>query len=344
MRKFTLILATLILSFSALAQVSDEARISVSPVMPEYGNIPAAAQNTLYSKLQRVITTNGLAESSGERFVLTPRVDIVESGVTSAGMMLLKLEVTFIFGDVIEDKIYGTATVNATGIGDSEEKCYVKAFQVLKPNHPALMAMFNKAKADIITYYTDNSDFIIKDIDRLAAKGQYEEAISKAVTVPSVCKEVYMLCQDKALEIYEARTEAQKQAEIEAINKQGLVLLQQARSAWAVKNDYECAHAALNLLSQIDPYAACRADADMLLKEINDNLRAQEKARAEAEAARARAEWEFKMRKYEDDLAMAQQKQADKAAILGTLAGRFGKIEIGIQREKTSRWGFAGKN
>ena len=341
MRKFTLILATLILSFSTLAQVSDEARISVSPVMPEYGNIPAAAQNTLYTKLQRVITTNGLAESSGERFVLTPRVDIIESGVTSAGMILLKLEVTFIFGDVIEDKIYGTATVNATGIGDSEEKCYVKAFQVLKPNHPALMAMFNKAKADIITYYTDNSDFIIKDIDRLAAMGQYEEAITKAVTVPSVCKDVYMLCQDKALEIYAARSEAQKQAEIEAINKQGLVLLQQARSAWAVKNDYECAQTALNLLSQIDPYASCRADADILLKEINDNLRAQEKTRAEAEAARARAEWEFKIRKYEDDLAMAQQKQADRAAILGTLANRFGKIDIGIQREKTSRWGSA---
>ena len=341
MRKFTLILATLILSFSTLAQVSDEARISVSPVMPEYGNMPAAAQNTLYSKLQRVITTNGLAESSGERFVLTPRVDIIESGVTSAGMILLKLEVTFIFGDVIEDKIYGTATVNATGIGDSEEKCYVKAFQVLKPNHPALMAMFNKAKADIITYYTDNSDFIIKDIDRLAAMGQYEEAITKAVTVPSVCKDVYMLCQDKALEIYAARSEAQKQAEIEAINKQGLVLLQQARSAWAVKNDYECAQTALNLLSQIDPYASCRADADLLLKEINDNLRAQEKTRAEAEAARARAEWEFKIRKYEDDLAMAQQKQADRAAILGTLANRFGKIDIGIQREKTSRWGSA---
>ena len=337
MRKFTLILATLILSFSALAQVSDEARISVSPVMPEYGNIPAAAQNTLYSKLQRVITTNGLAESSGERFVLTPRVDIVESGVTSAGMMLLKIEVTFIFGDVIEDKIYGTATVNATGIGDSEEKCYVKAFQVLKPNHPTLMAMLNKAKADIITYYNDNYDFIVKDIDRMAAMGQYQEALAKALTVPQVCKNVYMLCQDKALEIYGMQTEALRKE----MDKQNQIILQQARSAWAVKNDYESAQNALSLLAQIDPDASCRADADALLKEIDNNLRAQEKARAEAEAAKARAEWEFKMRKYEDDLAMAQQKQADKAAILGALVNRFGRIDLGIQKEKTSRWGFA---
>ena len=337
MRKFILILATLMCSLSALAQVTDEARISVTPVMPEYGNIPAAAQNTLYSKLQRVITTNGLAESSGERFVLTPRVDIVESGVTSAGMMLLKIEVTFIFGDVIEDKIYGTATVNATGIGDSEEKCYVKAFQVLKPNHPTLMAMLNKAKADIITYYNDNYDFIVKDIDRMAAMGQYQEALAKALTVPQVCKNVYMLCQDKALEIYGMQTEALRKE----MDKQNQIILQQARSAWAVMNDYESAQNALSLLAQIDPDASCRADADALLKEIDNNLRAQEKARAEAEAAKARAEWEFKMRKYEDDLAMAQQKQADKAAILGALVNRFGRIDIGIQKEKTSRWGFA---
>lgn len=337
MKQFISILAALIFSLNAVAQVTDEARIGVTPVMPEYGNIPTGAQNALYSKLQRVITSNGLAESAGQRFVLTPRFDIIESGVTSAGMMLLKLEVTFIFGDVVEDKIYGSATINATGIGDSEEKCYVKAFQVLKPNHPTLSNMLNKAKADIITYYTDNSDFIIKDIDRLASMGQYQEAITKAVSVPPVCKDVYMLCQDKALEIYGMQTEALRKE----MDKQNQIILQKARSAWAVKNDYASAEAALNLLAQIDPDASCRVDADELLKVINNNLRAQEKARAEAEAARAKAEWEFKVRKYEDDLAMAQQKQADKAAILGTLANRFGRIDIGIQKEKTSRWGFA---
>ena len=337
MKQFISILAALIFSLNAVAQVTDEARIGVTPVMPEYGNIPTGAQNALYSKLQRVITSNGLAESAGQRFVLTPRFDIIESGVTSAGMMLLKLEVTFIFGDVVEDKIYGSATINATGIGDSEEKCYVKAFQVLKPNHPTLSNMLNKAKADIITYYTDNSDFIIKDIDRLASMGQYQEAITKAVSVPPVCKDVYMLCQDKALEIYGMKTEALRKE----MDKQNQTILQKARSAWAVKNDYASAEAALNLLAQIDPDASCRVDADELLKVINNNLRAQEKARAEAEAARAKAEWEFKVRKYEDDLAMAQQKQADKAAILGTLANRFGRIDIGIQKEKTSRWGFA---
>ena len=337
MKKFLLTLATLVYSLSAIAQVTDEERIGVTPVMPEYGDIPVAAQNALYSKLQRVITSNGLAENTGERFVLTPRVDIIESGVTSAGMMLLKLEVTFIFGDVIEDKIYGSATVNATGIGNTEEKCYVKAFQVLKPNHPTLANMLNKAKADIVTYYTDNSDFILKNLDRMAAMGQYEEALTKALTVPQFCKDFFMLCQDKALEIFHMQEEALRKE----MDRQNQVLLQQARSAWAVKHNYDSAQDALNLIAQIDPNASCRPDADALLKEIDGNLRAQEKARAAAEADRARAEWEFKMRKYEDDLAMAQKRQENTAAILGTLANRFGRIDINYQKDKTKRWGLA---
>ena len=127
------------------------------------------------------------------------------------------------------------------------------------------MAMLNKAKADIITYYNGNYDFIVKDIDRMAAMGQYQEALAKALTVPQVCKNVYMLCQDKALEIYGMQTEALRKE----MDKQNQIILQQARSAWAVKNDYESAQNALSLLAQIDPDASCRANADALLKEID---------------------------------------------------------------------------
>ena len=326
MKKLFLIIAALFASFNVFAQASEEGHLGVTPVMPEYGDVPAAAQNVLYSKLQNIIIKNGMAESAGERFVLTPRIDITDGGVTSAGMMLIKMEVTFILGDVVEDRIYGSATIKATGIGDSKEKCYTKAFQVLKPNHPTLVEMLDKAKADIISYYTNNADFIIKDIDRLAAMGQYQEAIAKAVTVPAICKDLHMQCQDKALQIYEMQSEAIRKE----IDKQNQIILQQARSAWAVKNDYESAEKALTFIAQIDPSAACRADADALLAEINRKLRAKENA-----------EWEFKMRKYEDNLEMSKQKQADKAAILGTLASRFGKIDIGFQKQKTTRWGLA---
>ena len=328
MKKIILLLVGLFSLFSVYAQTDGEPQLSVTPIMPEYGDIPTEAQNFLLTKLQRVITSNGMVENGGERFVLTPRVDIIESGVTSAGMILLKMDVTFLLGDVLEDKIYGSATVPTTGIGDSETKCYVKAFQTLRPNHPELVKMFASAKEAIISYYNDNSESIIGEIDRMVVMGQFDEAMTKAITIPSICGEIYQQCQNKALEVYEAKKAADK----EEVNKMGLFLLQQARSAWAARSNYESAEEALDLLAQIDPYADCRSQADELLAQINNKLRATEQA-----------QWEFTLKKYEDKLAMEKQKQADKTAILTALVGRFGKIDIGIQKEQTKRWGFASR-
>lgn len=326
MKKFISFFVGILSLFNVYAQVEGEPQLSVTPIMPEYGDVPVEAQNFLLSKLQRVITANGMVENGGERFVLTPRVDIVESGVTSAGMILLKLDITFLLGDVVEDKIYGSAVVSTTGIGDSETKCYVKAFQTLRPNHPELVKMFASAKESIISYYNDNSESIIGEIDRLVLMGQFDEAMTKAITIPSICGDFHKTCQNKALEVYEAKKAADKQE----VDKMGLFLLQQARSAWTARSNYESAEKALEILAQIDPYAECRPQADELLSQINNKLRATEQA-----------QWEFTLKKYEDQLAMDKQKQADKTAVLNALVGRFGRIDIGIQKEKTKRWGFA---
>ena len=124
-------------------------------------------------------------------------------------------------------------------------------------------------------------------------------------------------------------------------DKDGLVLIQQAKAAWSSRQDYESASDALAILAQIDPEAGCIEQANEFIQAINTKLRTDERNKAAAEAAVAKRNWEFKMRQYEDNLEMARQKQADKAAILGTLANRFGKFDIAIQKEKTSRWGRA---
>ena len=124
-------------------------------------------------------------------------------------------------------------------------------------------------------------------------------------------------------------------------DKEGLVLIQQAKAAWSSRQDYESASDALAILAQIDPEAGCIEEANEFIQTINDKLRTDERNKAAAEAAIAKRNWKFKMRQYEDNLEMAKQKQADKTALLGTLANRFGKFDIAIQQEKTSRWGRA---
>lgn len=323
MKKLILTCLLGIFTLSIVAQ-DDAGRVSISAVQPTYENIPETARANIESKMQRMISGCGLASSEADRFIMTARIDITEKEINTAGMIVQRMEITFIVGDVIEEKIYGTTTINAMGIGETEAKCFIKAFQIIKPNNPELMALVNKAKDDIVSYYTNNCQFIIQDADRMIGMQQYGEAIATLVAVPKVCTECYTACQTKAIDTYKI-----------LIEFEGKQLIQDARSAWLVKRDYDCAAKALDILAKVNPDAQCQSEANLLIDEINTQLRKIE----EAKAAAAKARWEFQVKQYEDKMALERQKQADKAAILGTLANRFGRIDIGFKKEKAYKFG-----
>ena len=193
MKKLILTCLLGIFTLSIVAQ-DDAGRVSISAVQPTYENIPETARANIESKMQRMISGCGLASSEADRFIMTARIDVTEKEINTAGMIVQRMEITFIVGDVIEDKIYGTTTINAMGIGETEAKCFIKAFQTIKPNNPELMAFVNKAKDDIVSYYTNNCQFIIQDADRMIGMQQYGEAIATLVAVPKVCTECYTAC------------------------------------------------------------------------------------------------------------------------------------------------------
>lgn len=339
MKKILTLLAML-LPLAAFCQNTDVDRLTIGVVLPDYENIPIEARKNIESKLQSLVTSQGVGDNlSAERFLITARIDITNKDITQTAPpnVSMKMEVTFIIGDVVEDKIYGTHTMTVAGIGVNETKAYITAFQRIKPNNPDLQQFVVNTKQKILDYYNNNCPFIISEADRKAKMGEYDAALTELITVPSVCAGCYEQCQAKSFEVYEQR----KINEREKLNHAGKNLIRQARSAWSVKHDYECAQKALDLLAQVDPDAPCVGEADTFVDEINKHLRKVEAQQAAAAAARAKQQWEFKMRQYEDNLADRRQAQSDKAAILGTLAERFGRIDIGIKKEKTSRWGLA---
>ena len=316
-----------IISITLCAQ-EDAGRVSISAVQPPYENIPEEARVNLETRMQRMLSACGLSNSASDRFVMTSRVNVNTREINTASMIVQRMDITFIIGDIIEEKVYGTTTINAMGIGETESKCFIKAFQSVKPNNPIFTAFIEKAKEDIVAYYTNNCAFIMQDAERMVNMQQYGEAIATLVSVPKVCTDCYTSCQVKASEIYTIQIELE-----------GKQLIQDARSAWLVKRDYDCAEKALTILAKVNPEAQCQAEANMLIDEINTQLRKIEAA----EAARRKAEWEFKLKQYEDKHALEVQKQADRAAILGTFANRFGRIDIGIKNEKAFKLGTLSK-
>ena len=324
MKKIVLVLAVM-LPFALYCQSTDIYRLSIGAVMPEYENIPAEALQNLESKMQSLVVSQGVGDNiSAERFLITAKVDVIIKDITrtSPPKVSMKMDVTFIIGDLVEDKIYGTHTMSVEGIGVNENKAYIAAFQCIKPNNPALLEFVSRTKQSILEYYNNNCPFIISEAERKASMGQYDEAITQLITVPSVCSDCYALCQTKSLEIYEQR----RINEQEKLNHSGRELIRQARSAWNVKRDYECAQRALDLLAQVDPDASCVNEADELVNEISTQLRKTEQQQLA-----------FKMRQYAD----RRQAQADKTTLFGALIDRLGRFDINIKKEKTKRWGLA---
>lgn len=335
MKRFLIFTLVLLSSIGVFAQ--SDAKIAVSIVMPEDATIPQASMSMLQNKMKAMVVQNGYADMAEQRFVLTASVDVLEKGYNSTGILMQKMAVTFYIGDVLENKLYATTTLNTMGIGQSDIKVYNMAFQRLSPSAPQIVQMLEQANRQVVDYYTTHYPNLIIETNRLVEVREYDDAIAKLITVPSICQESYKDAQNRCIEIYKKKMEALAVQQKAKTDKEGLVLIQQAKTVWSSKQDYETASQALALLAQIAPEAGCIEQANEFIKTINDKLRVDEQHRA----AQEKANWEFKMRQYEDNLSMAKQKQADKAAILGTLANRFGKFDINIQKEKTSKWGIA---
>ena len=335
MKRFLIFTLILFSSIGVFAQ--SDAKIAVSVVMPDDATIPQASMSMLQNKMKAMVVQNGYADMAEQRFVLTVSVDVLEKGYNSSGMLMQKMAVTFYIGDVLENKLYATTTLNTMGIGQSDIKVYNMAFQRLSPSAPQIVQMLEQANRQVVDYYTTHYPNLITEINRLVEVGEYDNAIAQLITVPSICQESYKDAQNRCVEIYKKKMEALAVQQKAKTDKESLVLIQQAKAVWSSKQDYETASQALALLAQIDPEAGCIEQANEFIKTINDKLRVDEQHKA----AQEKANWEFKMRQYEDNLAMAKQRQADKAAILGTLANRFGKFDINIQKEKTSKWGIA---
>lgn len=266
------------------AQQDDESRVAMRAIVAD-GKMPAEAAASLETKMQRALTVGGMSDNScTERFVLTAKADITQKDVapTTPARISQKVDVTFIVGDVVENKIYETCTVSLIGIGTTETKAFVSAFGKIKPDCKELQDMLARARDKIIAFYTNNCGEIVKKAEALAAMGEYDEAIAMFMDVPSVCGDCLAKCQDKAVSIYGMKMDAE-----------GTALLQKARAAWMAEPDAGGAAKVAAIIGAVSPQSAAYPQIEALRKEISQKLAADE-----------RRQWEAEQKRYEDSMAL----------------------------------------
>ena len=285
-----IMLATIILSMNCLAQTTenDFGKISLNVVLPESKDIPTEAQQLLETKLKQIVTRYGIADNGlNERFVITAKINVIQKDIAPSNPPRIsqKLEIVFMIGDVMENKVYETASLTISGMGINETKAYITAFQNIKPDNKIFAEMMENAKEKIMQYYNSHCDEYFKKARILETKQQFDEAVYTLMQVPNVSEECYNKAQGLATELV-----------IKKINFEAETLLKQAQTQWAGEKTPENATKILEIVGKINVMADCLPQAEKLIKEIDNKLRAEEK----------RA-WDFKMQQYNDAKAKEQR-------------------------------------
>jgi len=272
---------------NAQVKLDDFGRIILNTHLSDKINIPAESKELLKTKLSQIASNNGMGGSQANpRFIITANVRTKDIIAGPPQMIAQNVDVTFFIGDALTNTVFANTTLSLKGVGTNENKAFIEAIKTINPKNKDIAVFIEEGKNKIISYYSTNCDFIIKDAQTLVKQEKYDEAIYQLSLVPEVCQECYFKCLDTLSSIYQQKIDADCKTK-----------LKEAKVTWTANQTPEGAEKAGDILSSINPMASCQKDVDALVKSIDSKLKADEKA-----------SWQFKMKQYADKIA-AQKEQ-----------------------------------
>ena len=326
------ILFSLLFICVTISTLAQPERISMNVIVPD-GNIPAEAQKHLVSKLRQMATNYGLADNGlTDRFFITAEALVVSKDIvpTTPSRVSQKIEIVIYIGDVVENKVYGSLPLQATGVGQNENKAFINAFQKIPTRSTQIENFMDVVFYSIVSYYENRGNDIIKDAQLKAEMGNYDEALVVLFSIPDVCGEVTDKSRELAQSIYTQK-----------VVKEGQNILRQAKSIWIAKQDMEGAVDALALLADISDDSGCGVERDALASTIQSKVNEIKIAEKEEEQKK----WDFKMKQYEDSLELQRQQLKDQTAIerakasaINTASKKLGEIDINKVVSIVSGW------
>jgi len=283
------IIALLILSFVAVStnaqvKLDDFGRIILNTYLPESISLPTEAKNLLVTKMDQITSNNGMGGSQvNARFIITANINVGTKDIIAGPpqMIAQNIDITFFVGDALTNTIFSNVTLSLKGVGINENKSFIAALKMINPKNKEVQAFLEEAKTKIISYYSTNCDFIIKDAQTLVKQQKYDEAIYQLSLVPDVCQDCYFKCLDTLTSVYQQKIDADCEMKFK-----------EAKLTWGASQNPAGAEKAGDILELINPMASCQTELSVFMNSIDAKLKADEKAR-----------WEFKMKQYADKIA-----------------------------------------
>lgn len=314
--KNTIIFIT-VLSISAftLAQGSSKdgshENIFLSVFIPEtVEGMPEVAVKDLENKLTRIITSNGLGVSNNQRFIVSARVNVLSKNITptTPTVQAYTLDITLYIGDGLDGKMFSSTSVTVKGVGETDAKAYLSAFSNIKEKSSDFKDFIASGKQKILEYYKSNCDILLKEAKVFVGNNDYEGAIFKLMSVPMASSDCYKRVLDESLVVYK-----------KMIDRDCNISLNKASAIWSSEQSYEAAKKAAEILTSIEPEAACFGEVRALFNSIKNRVLEVDKR-----------EWNFKLKD--------QLQESERIEAVRDIGVAYGKNQQPITVQYKTLW------
>lgn len=267
----------------AQKNINEIENISINVYQHQIDGIHPDVTNLLESKLRQIIVLNGISDFNfTNRFVITSKINVISKDIIVGPpqQISLKINITFFIGDIIENKIYGTTSIQSLGFGINETNAFVNAINTIKPDNEKFTTFVSTSKDKIAAYYNSNCVQIMKEAETLEAIQKFDAALYKLSMIPNICSECFANAQSAIIKTYQNMN-----------NINGLKLYQQAKIDWYKSQNIEGANNAFSSIKKINFNSNCQDSVFSLINIISNKLKEDEKK-----------DFELNLKKYNDEL------------------------------------------
>ena len=312
---------------NAQSELNDYGRLVLNTYVPEQvDGIGADVKSLIESKLNQIITSKGIGGNTiNPRFVLLTNVNILSKDIIAGPptMIAQNLELNFYIADATDNTIFSSLSIELKGVGTSQTKAYIEAIKTINPKDKRIGDFVEEGKKKIIDYYNNNCEAIITKANASAKIGDFDGAILKLSAIPDVCEK----CYEKSLITIESIY--QNKIDLECAG-----IIKSAKYTWQTATTTEGAQKVAEQLNNLSPFSSCQNDADLLLKQISQKLKADENAALQ-----------LKMKKYNDGVKIKQEQirlQEDESKRAYSLQKDQQKQQYALQKADQEAGGLRG--
>lgn len=236
-------------------------------------------------KLTQLLSNHGIAATDyNNGLLLQPNIiinsqDVVEGGMQNINVINMTLQLL-----IKQDQtniIFSSYSKTLKGSGRNTTLAINNALNTLSASDPSLTAFIDQGKDKVLRYYNSNCSQLISKSANLGKAGKYEESLALLASVPDAAQ-CYNTAQVKSLEIFRNLQ-----------RKECSALISDAKMFIAQK-DYSSAFEAL---SGIDSDSPCASETSLLVKNIQNQITAEEKK-----------QWDLQMSIRKDEVAIQKQR------------------------------------